>query len=387
TVTGNSDTSKVYTGLAQSVSGFTATGLVNNEAATVLRGVSASGSGTNAGSYAVAPTGTDANYTLTFVNGNLVIGKAAATVTASAASKTYDGLAYTGGNGVSYSGLVNGETSAVLSGTLGYAGTSQGAKDAGSYLITPNGLSSGNYSIAYVDGKLTVNKASLTVTALDDSKTYDATPYTGGKGATYVGLVNGQTPVVLGGTLIYGGSARGAASAGSYVITLSGLDPKNYRVSYVDGQLIIMPAPPVITVTSTTPPAPDTTPFADTGGGQGTGGNTGSRGVTVSLDPTGVVSVMVPREIATGASDFSFQLPEQITQDVPVGDVIQVKTIGGDALPAWLKFVPESNTFVSSAVPQGALPMEVVVTFGGKRSIVVISERESGSCAPAATQC
>jgi hypothetical protein len=50
-----------YTGLAQSVSGFTASGLVNNETENVLSGVSASGSGTNAGSYdgsPLAPTAT-----------------------------------------------------------------------------------------------------------------------------------------------------------------------------------------------------------------------------------------------------------------------------------------------------------------------------------------
>ena len=215
--------------------------------------------------------------------------------------------------------------------------------------------------------------------ALDDSKTYDATTYTGGKGATYVGLVHGETPAVLGGTLTYGGSAHGATSAGNYVITLSGLDPKNYQVSYVDGKLTIMPAPPAITVASTALPArattPDSAPPAETGGRQGAGGNTGGRGVTVTLDQTGVVAVMVPREIATNASGFSFQLPEQLMQGAASGDVIQVKTIGGDDLPAWLKFVPETGTFFTSAERQGGLPIEVVVTIRGKRSVIVISER------------
>lgn len=63
---------------------------------------------------------------------------------------------------MNYSGFVNGETSAVLGGTLGYGGTSQGAVDVGSYVITPGGLTSPNYAITYADGTLTVNKAALT---------------------------------------------------------------------------------------------------------------------------------------------------------------------------------------------------------------------------------
>ncbi|NBU18821.1 MAG: filamentous hemagglutinin N-terminal domain-containing protein, partial [Betaproteobacteria bacterium] len=94
-----------------------------------------------------------------------VVGQAPLTITANNASKTYDGLAYTGGNGVSYSAFANNETTAVLGGTLSYGGTSQGATNAGSYAITPSGLTSANYAITYANGTLTINKAALTVTA------------------------------------------------------------------------------------------------------------------------------------------------------------------------------------------------------------------------------
>src|SRR5699024_1866788 len=80
-------------------------------------------------------------------------------------SKTYDGLAYAGGNGVSYNGFVNGEDENVLSGSLTYTGSSQGAVNVGSYTITPAGYSSHNYAITYVDSNLTINKATLTYTA------------------------------------------------------------------------------------------------------------------------------------------------------------------------------------------------------------------------------
>jgi filamentous hemagglutinin family protein len=84
------------------------------------------------------------------------INKAALTVSANDAGKTYDGQAWRGGNGVRYSGFVNGETTAVLTGALNYGGTSQGAVDAGTYLLTPQGLNSGNYAIDYRNGSLSV---------------------------------------------------------------------------------------------------------------------------------------------------------------------------------------------------------------------------------------
>ena len=86
---------------------------------------------------------------------------AALTVTANNTSKTYDAQAYSGGAGVTYTGFVAGQTASVLSGTLSYSGTSQGALNAGTYTITPGGLSSSNYAISYVNGSLVINRAGL----------------------------------------------------------------------------------------------------------------------------------------------------------------------------------------------------------------------------------
>lgn len=77
-------------------------------------------------------------------------------VTANPDSKVFDGKPYQGGNGVTYAGLVPGETSAVLSGQLRYGGDAQGAVAIGNYRITPGGLGSANYASTFVDGALTV---------------------------------------------------------------------------------------------------------------------------------------------------------------------------------------------------------------------------------------
>jgi hypothetical protein len=116
---------------------------------------------TSAGTYTETWTFTDptGNYDNASGTVTVTIAKAPLTVTANAAIKTYDNVAYSGGNGVSYSAFVNGETSAVLSGTVAYGGTAQGAVNTGTYSITPSGLTSGNYDITYVAGTLLVGNA------------------------------------------------------------------------------------------------------------------------------------------------------------------------------------------------------------------------------------
>ncbi|HAT31696.1 MAG TPA: hypothetical protein DCW29_12835, partial [Janthinobacterium sp.] len=98
------------------------------------------------------------------------------TVTANNASKTYDGAAFSGGNGVGYSSVANG----TLLGTPVYGGTAQGAVSAGSYSIAPSGLYSSSqqgYLISYANGTLTVDPAALTVLTVSGTvaanKVYD----------------------------------------------------------------------------------------------------------------------------------------------------------------------------------------------------------------------
>ncbi|WP_141050353.1 MBG domain-containing protein [Aliarcobacter cryaerophilus] len=198
TITANSD-SKVYNGLIQNVSGFTVTGLVNNEDKSVLTGITGdNASGKDVGVYNTALAGTDTNYNLTFEDGKLTITKADLTATLNDNSKTYDGTSYSGGNGITFNGFVNGETASVLGGTLVYSGTSQGAKDAGNYIISGSGLTSNNYNISFVDGKLTINKKDLTISNITaNNKTYDGTTTaTLGNIGTLVGLVAGEDLVL-----------------------------------------------------------------------------------------------------------------------------------------------------------------------------------------------
>ncbi|SIT28763.1 gliding motility-associated C-terminal domain-containing protein [Filimonas lacunae] len=247
------DSTKVYNGLAfTGGNGVTYTGLVNNETGAVLGG-SVTYSGTSQGAvnvntYVITPAGlTSGNYDIHYANGSLYISQAVLTVTAKDSAKIYDGLSFTGGNGVTYTGLVNNETAFVLGGTLTYSGTSQGATNVNNYVITPGGLTSGNYNIQYADGSLTINKATLTITAIDSAKVYDGMSFTGGNGVSYSGFVNNENATVLTGSITYSGTAQGAVNVNAYVITPGGLTAGNYAVSYVNGALIINKAEVIIT--------------------------------------------------------------------------------------------------------------------------------------------
>ncbi|WP_256541802.1 MBG domain-containing protein, partial [Pseudomonas sp. 21C1] len=238
TVTANSG-QVIYNGQQQSVSGFTASGLVNDETTSVLSGVSTSGgSGTNAGSYSHSASGSDDNYNLTFVDGSLTIDKAQATVTANSGQMVYNGQQQSIA-GFTANGLVNGETTSVLSGvsTSGGSGT-----NAGSYSHSASG-SDDNYNLTFVDGSLTIDKAQATVTANSGQMVYNGQQQSIA-GFTASGLVNGETTSVLSGVSTSGGSGT---NAGSYSHSASGSD-ENYDLTFVDGNLTINKA--ALTVTA-----------------------------------------------------------------------------------------------------------------------------------------
>jgi hypothetical protein len=62
-----------------------------------------------------------------------------------------------------YSGFVNGDTAASLAGTLSMSTTANASSPVGAYAIVPAGVSSANYAIAFVNGTLTVVRASTGV--------------------------------------------------------------------------------------------------------------------------------------------------------------------------------------------------------------------------------
>jgi hypothetical protein len=115
-------------------------------------------------------------------------------------------------------------------------------------------------------------------------------------------------------------------------------------------------------------------------GGAGTGGSTAGVLIDVRSTPSATSSLMaavsLPKGTAVIGAGFSFELPDTVKATVQQSNQqAQASLPDGGALPAWLKFDAQSLRFEASAVPDGAFPMQVVMTVGQQRVVVVISER------------
>ncbi len=238
------DKSRLYgaanPGLTTTISGFANGETLSTSGVSGSAGASTSaGAATGVGSANVTPaigTLSASNYDFTtFTDGRLSIGKAPLLVTANALSKTYDGVAFTGGNGAVYSGLVNGETAAVLGGALSFAGSSQGARKVGSYVLAPTGLNSANYAISYADATLDITRASISaitgITAAN--KVYDGSSAASlnSAGAAFTSMVAGDQLTVATAIGSFADKAAGKAKTVSIsVLTLGGEDAGNYNL-------------------------------------------------------------------------------------------------------------------------------------------------------------
>ncbi|MGB3809333.1 MAG: MBG domain-containing protein [Parvibaculum sp.] len=223
--------------------GVTAGNLVNDDALTgdlaTLAGVTS-----NVGTYDITQgtVGASSNYAVTFVAGTLTIGQRAITVTADNKRRTYGdanpALTYriTSGN------LVNGDT---LTGGLFSGATA--ASDVGTYGILQGNLAaSSNYNLGFNAGTLTVNKATLFVTANSASKTYgDVNP---ALTASYYGFKLNQDASVIDTHATVTTSATQNSNAGIYSIKAAGALDNNYNFTYIPGALLVNKA--VLTVTA-----------------------------------------------------------------------------------------------------------------------------------------
>ncbi|MBU3599119.1 filamentous hemagglutinin N-terminal domain-containing protein [Polynucleobacter sp. 30F-ANTBAC] len=236
---------------------YSVVGLQGSDSVT---GVSGLGSGWHANTYndaLASPTGSGLlNYSISYVNGGIIINPAQLTAIATPTSAPV----YTGGtavanttvlSGVIGGTVVNGATSLALSGagvgseTIINNGTTLSGPNAGDYIVvssnlantatnqvTPNIVSSGNGG-----GTVVITPAPLTITGGNGSFVFDNTTRTN----TYsvIGL--------LGGDSVSG--VTGLASqlhAGTYADTLSaaaGVGLGNYTIAYVNGGIVIAKAP------------------------------------------------------------------------------------------------------------------------------------------------
>lgn len=190
-----------------------------------------------AGTYDITATLSDpgnrlVNYTVTNNTGTLGVNKAPLTITADNKTKEYgsDNPAFT----ASYSGFVNNETQnmpGVLSAPPSLTSTATATSPISTYPITfVGGVTAPNYSITFVDGTLTVGRATSVITLGNLTQTYDGTP----KPIT----VTTDPPNIEGMVVTYNGSTTTPTSAGIYAVVAS-LNNPNYNNASKTGTLVI----------------------------------------------------------------------------------------------------------------------------------------------------
>ena len=223
----------------------TYSGMKNGETFTVSGSTTAL-STSPIGTYAITPSVsgvTVSNYNIVSNNGTLTITKAMLTATADNKIRIYGSSnpVFT----ITFSGFKNGETLSILDTAPSATTTATQTSNVGTYNIVPSGGVDSKYDFTYVNGTLTINKATLTVTADNQSRPFNSSNpvFT----INYSGFVNSESPSVVDSPPTATTSAGLNSPAGTYPIVVGGGTDNNYLFSYVNGLLTITKATPVIT--------------------------------------------------------------------------------------------------------------------------------------------
>ena len=209
-------------------------GFKNNETDAVLAKkpsiTTTATSASEPGTYEIVVSGAEAtNYDITYVKGTLTITKAdEVVVTAKSYSRKY------GEANPTFEYTTSGAT---LTGTPSISCSATATSPVGEYDIVVSKGSVTNYNVTLVNGKLTITKAPLTITAKSYSiKQGDALP---SFEAEYSGFKNNETSAVLTSQPTIRTTATSASEPGTYEIVVSGAEATNYDISYVKGTLTI----------------------------------------------------------------------------------------------------------------------------------------------------
>ena len=171
--------------------------------------------------YAITASGAvDFDYTITYVAGNLTVTPRRLTITADDQTKAYGAALPT--LTVSYSGFVNGDSSASMTTqpSLLTTATASSPVAGNPYDITASGAVEPDYSISYVAGMLNVSPVALMISADNQTNVYGAgLPILT---AHYIGFVNDDTAASLDTQPTLSTTATATSAIGDYAITANG---------------------------------------------------------------------------------------------------------------------------------------------------------------------
>lgn len=195
----------------------------------------------DAGTYTITASGiNDPDFNVTYESGTLTVNKADLTVTANDASRVYgdDNPAFS----ASVNGLVAGDSLTDALPGLSFSTTADKSSNVSTYDITPTANASGNYNVDFRNGRLTVNKATITsLTTVPIGRQYgDDNP---GFTLQATGLKNGDS---TSSAFNFAASTTATVTSpvGRYTVNIDAVNSVNYSIpSHVitQGSLTIAP--------------------------------------------------------------------------------------------------------------------------------------------------
>lgn len=166
------------------------------------------------------------NYTTANTTMTLAVAKAPLTVTASSATVTFGDAAPT--ITPSFSGFVNGQGSADLATQPVCSTLYTSSSPVGTYASSCSGAASENYSFAYVDGSVTVNAKTVSLSWSDLSKTFGDPAF-----ALTAPTATGVGGASVAGTTTYVSSDTQVASVSAGVVTIVGAGTATLTATFV----------------------------------------------------------------------------------------------------------------------------------------------------------
>ena len=210
------------------------------------------------GNYSVTQSGASAkNYVFSYKSGTLTVTKAPLTMTPRDKTMSYGDALPT--FDADYAGLKNSETNPAWTTAPNITTTATQQSGAGTYPITVSGGVARNYDVTFKTGTLTITKASLTATTKNATREYgDDNP---DFELTYSGLKNGETEPEWAVLPSIASPATKTSPVGTYAITATGGETKNYNVQFMNkGELTVTKAPLTATARSFTKTQGDSNP-------------------------------------------------------------------------------------------------------------------------------
>lgn len=89
----------------------------------------------------------------------------------------------------------------------------------------------------------------------------------------------------------------------------------------------------------------------------------------------GIITVHIPRRLLEDNKALDFPLPKMLAKKIPANAKLRITTLKGHKMPSWLRYDRATKRFIASHVPKGGLPLKLVLSFAGKRWVVLVTEQ------------